>query len=117
MTDERRLSPRIPTHEEIVFWESDTPVRTHMLNVGSGGIFIKTDKPLALDSEIAMRIHLPDDDEVMDIRGCVVWINHRMESLPAGMGIQFTQIAPEHSEKIKAFVEARCRELQVERFL
>ena len=67
--EEKRKSPRIDTKIEIVFREAGSFVKSYMINVSDGGIFIKTDKPLPLDSVLALRIQLPDDQEKMKMEG------------------------------------------------
>ncbi len=112
MTESPRESPRIATNIEIKFREKGSFIKSYMLNVNNGGLFLKTPKPLALDAEVTMLIQLPDDPETMTIEGRVVWSNAKAKSFPAGMGIQFTKLLDEHQEKIKVFVEANRKEIQ-----
>ena len=112
MVDNKRESPRVATNIEIKFRETGSLVRSYMLNVTNGGIFLKTEKPLNIDAEVTMHIQLPDDHETMTIEGRVVWANTKSKAFPAGMGIQFTQIMPEHKAKIKAFVDANFKEIK-----
>jgi type IV pilus assembly protein PilZ len=112
MGKETRESPRIATNIEIKFREKGSFVRSYMLNVNNGGLFLKTDKPLAIDAEVTMHIRLPDDLEIMTIEGRVVWTNAKSKVFPAGMGIQFTKLLPEHQEKIKAYVDVNRKEIK-----
>ncbi len=106
MQEKRQAGQRIAASIEIIFQNAEPPVCTSILNLSSGGIFIIADNPLPIDSLLSMRFHLPGDPEMMDILGRVVWIKQRSTAFPAGMGVQFTEIAPVHQEKIRAFVEA-----------
>jgi type IV pilus assembly protein PilZ len=112
MVDNKRESPRLATNIEIKFRESGSFVRSYMLNVNNGGLFLKTEKPLHIDAEVTMHIQLPNDEETMTIEGRVVWTNTKSKVFPAGMGIQFSQIASEHKDKIKAFVDANLKEIK-----
>ena len=112
MAENKRESPRVATNIEIKFRETGSFVRSYMLNVTNGGIFLKTEKPLIIDAEVTMHIQLPDDQETMTIEGRVVWANTKSKAFPAGMGIQFTQITSEHKDKIKAFVNANLKEIK-----
>jgi type IV pilus assembly protein PilZ len=112
MVDNKRESPRIATNIEIKFREKGSFLRSYMLNVNNGGLFLKTEKPLPIDAEVTMQIQLPDDKEVMAVEGRVVWTNAKSKAFPVGMGIQFTKITPEHQEKVKAFVSANLKEIK-----
>ena len=112
MGENERESPRIATNIEIKFREKGSFIRSYMLNVNNGGLFLKTEKPMHIDAEVTMHIQLPDDHETMTIEGRVVWANTKSKAFPAGMGIQFTQIMPEHKAKIKAFVDANFKEIK-----
>jgi uncharacterized protein (TIGR02266 family) len=112
MSEHERESTRIATDIEIKFRETGSFVRSYMLNVNNGGLFLKTEKPLALDAAVTMRIQLPDDPENMNIQGRVVWTNKKSKPFPSGMVIQFTDIMPEHKEKIKSFVDANLKEIK-----
>ncbi len=112
MIEKERESPRIGTNIEIMFREKGSFVKSYMLNVNNGGLFLKTDKPLAIDAEVTMHIRLPDDQETMTIEGRVVWTNPKSKVFPAGMGIQFTKLLLEHQEKIKNYVEDNRQEIK-----
>jgi uncharacterized protein (TIGR02266 family) len=109
MPEQRQALPRVATTIEITFQHDDVSVRTFMVNLSSGGIFIKTDNPLPIDSPLGMRFHLPGDPEIMEMQGTVVWVKQKSNVFPAGMGVQFTEIAPVHCARIQAFVES-CRQ-------
>jgi len=112
MGEDNRESPRIATNIEVRFREKSSFVRSYMLNVNKGGLFLRTERPLNIDAEVVMHVRLPDDQEIMTIEGRVVWTNAKSKAFPTGMGIQFTKIAPGHHDKINAFVEANRAEIQ-----
>ncbi len=114
MTEERRASPRATTKIEIVFKESGAFYKAYMLNVSRGGLFIKTDSPLALETSVLLLLKIPSETETMEIEGRVVWVNpkSRKNSFPKGMGIQFVQMKSEDEEKIKSFVEEHFKEIE-----
>ncbi len=102
---ERRVMPRIATSLAIAFKSSGEFTYSYMMNLSSGGLFIKTDKPLLIDAELEMSIQMPDDPEILHIRGRVVWTKPQAHAFPAGMGIQFIGLPPEYLKKIQSFVE------------
>jgi uncharacterized protein (TIGR02266 family) len=109
-----RSSPRIATKIEITFKEPGSLIRAYMLNVSNGGIFVKTDKPIKLDSVVSLIIGLPGDPEKMEIQGRVVWSNPTGDksSFPKGMGLQFVNLNSENREKIGDFVDTHSNEIQ-----
>jgi len=104
--EEQRTSPRCETKIDILFKESGAFIRSYMLNVSNGGLFLKTDKPLPIDTTVTLLIRLPGQAEPMEIQGCVVWTNPRGKNtaFPCGMGIQFTKMTPEQKKIIDDFV-------------
>jgi type IV pilus assembly protein PilZ len=112
MSENTRASDRIATNIEIKFREKGSFIRSYMLNVNNGGLFLRTNTPLHIDSEVTMLVQLPDDQETMTIEGRVVWANPRSKVFPAGMGIQFTDMLLEHREKIKMYVDANRKEIK-----
>jgi len=119
MTQEKRSSPRATTRIEIVFKEVGSFIKAYMLNVSNGGLFVKADDPLPLDSPVILRVTLPEESEEIEIQGSVVWNNPkgRKNSFPKGMGIQFVEIKPEHAEKIDEFVKKYHKEIKERSFL
>ena len=116
---DKRTSPRASTNIEIMFKETGSFIRSYMLNVSNGGLFIKTDNPLPLESEVKLKVILPDDTEIMEIQGQVVWVNPptARNSFPVGMGIQFMDLMPEHKMKIEEFVQKYHKAIKDNAFL
>ena len=114
MGEEKRKNPRIETNIEIMFREAGSFIKSYMINVSKGGVFIKTPSPLPIDSPVNLQMQMPDDNETMEIKGCVVWSNPMGEknSFPTGMGIQFVNMKPEHEEKILVFVKKHMKEIK-----
>jgi uncharacterized protein (TIGR02266 family) len=106
---ERRTMPRIETSLEIAFKNAGIFLCSYILNLSSGGIFIRTEQPLPVDAELEMRIQLPDDPEVMQLGGRVVWTKPQSNAYPAGMGVQFIGMPPVYRQKIHTFIEKSLR--------
>jgi len=80
------------------------------MNMSSGGVFIKTNHLLPIDAEFALNLQLPDDPEIMAFHGRVVWTKSVSNASPAGMGIQFINILPDHEKKLSVFVEQNIKQ-------
>jgi uncharacterized protein (TIGR02266 family) len=105
MENDRR-TPRIEVHLEIEYHDAGGFVRTCMRNLSAGGVFIQTDTPLPADSQFAVRMQLPGDEELMEAQCRVVWTKHGSSCYPTGMGVQFLELLPGHLRKITSFIKA-----------
>lgn len=106
---EKRVMPRVNTSIEIEYSSSGASRYSYMLNLSSGGIFIKTASPFPIDAELTMSFQLPGDPDTLQVRGRVVWTKPETGAFPAGMGIQFLDPPPECRQKILSFVQDRLR--------
>ena len=82
------------------------------MDISCRGIFIKNKTVLPVDTELALRIRLPEDLEIMDIVGRVVWAKQASNVTPAGIGIEFINISSKDRRKIHCFVESCRQEMQ-----
>ena len=100
MAEDNRTNQRVETNIDILFKESGAFIKSHTLNVSNGGLFLETEDPLPIYSEVTLRMRLPGDTEPMEMQGCVVWSNPKgkNDAFPSGMGIQF-----KHKIKIDVF--------------
>ena len=99
--------PGEPIRIEIIFKEYASFIKVYMPNIVNGGLFIRTDNPLPLETHVLLRMRLPEEATDMEVRGVVVWSfvkGGKKASLPRGMGIQFIDMRPEHADKIKKIV-------------
>ena len=81
-------------------------------DLGGGGLFIETSTPLPQGTILTVEFGLPDTlSERIHATGTVAWARSNAERylFPPGMGVQFTQIAPEAKAQIIEFVDALNR--------
>jgi len=78
--------------------------------LGGGGLFVRTDAPLAEESILRVRLRLPDSLAVHVMAARVAWIVHPRDAGPqvAGMGIAFTD--PQQIAALARDLEALDRE-------
>jgi uncharacterized protein (TIGR02266 family) len=116
MNDEAKKSGRRdPIRIEIMFKEYGSFIKVYMLNITNGGIFIRTDNPLPLDTPVLLRMLLPDETEALEIEGKVIWDFSKASKksfLPKGMGIQFVNMSSAAAKKIKAVVDRFYNEIE-----
>lgn len=61
-------------------------------NISKGGTFIRTEKPLPIDTEFVFSLVVPGFEDPLTLVGKVIWcVSHEdaTEANPAGMGIEF----------------------------
>jgi type IV pilus assembly protein PilZ len=77
-------------------------------NIGRGGTFIATSKPLPIGTEFAFRLVIPTLPEPLRLRGRVQWIvgaEDASDEQPAGMGIGFLYDSEAERERVAGVVE------------
>jgi uncharacterized protein (TIGR02266 family) len=94
-TEPVRRYPRFEVEIWVDFTTLDTVTSSYVLNLSQGGVFIKSDSPLPIDTDVDLVLTLPSGDPVQ-ARGRVIW-NHDLtresEQGIGGCGIQFVNIA------------------------
>ena len=76
-------------------------------DLGTGGVFIQTDKPLSSGSSVDLTFTLPDSKETLVAKGKVIWVQNEVpgRDLIPGMGVQFDTFSPEQRQLLEDFVE------------
>lgn len=79
----------------LTFKDSQAFVRAYTGNISTGGLFIKTERPLAEGEQFLLRLQLPNEAEALKIKCDVVWARKPGESdnKPAGMGVKFGEMS------------------------
>ena len=105
-TDPRlsRKSPRIPKTLALSFKSKAGFIKAFSEDISTGGMFIKTTKPLVKGEQFILKLKLPDASETPKIDCEVSW--NRTETSdpvkqPLGMGIKFIGISPEDHHRLK----------------
>jgi type IV pilus assembly protein PilZ len=105
--EERRQSLRTNQMVEINFKDTESFIKAYIVNVGGGGLFIKTEDPVELNETLVVRFYLPHDKEPITAEGKVVWVTPKgvkNPSYPPGLGLKFTHINPEDKHRLDEFV-------------
>jgi len=111
MTEERRSAPRARISGARVTYESaigGDRVEADALNLGRGGIFVLTEKPLPVGKRIALDIQVAGELVPWPALGRVIWSRERDgERRPAGMGVKLIDVDDSVLESIERLVEGR----------
>jgi uncharacterized protein (TIGR02266 family) len=105
----RRTAPRIETDLGFISCSSDISSYSRITNMSTTGTFIRTERPLPVNTELDLHLQLPDDPEVISVDGRVVWSKPVCSADEANMGIQFTNILPKHKKKLSDFIKQNRR--------
>jgi len=108
-----RGAPRVMARLKIHFGVNPQVLLTdYSVNLSTGGVFLKTDNPLPVDTPLSLEFSLPSLDSSVRCQGRVAWVNapEKMQKpqLPPGMGIQFLDLSLEYMYAIREFIKQQC---------
>ncbi len=103
--EDRRQKTRVKTTLEIMSSHSGIHSSSRITNLSIGGAFITTNNPLPVDETFTIQLQLPGVAAIMTIDARVAWKKSVSAAAKAGMGIEFTNIRPDHQEKLADFIE------------
>lgn len=82
-------------------------VRAYLGNISSGGLFIKTEKPLSQGEQFLLRLQLPDLSEPLRVSCEVVWARSSADATqkePVGMGVKFIEMGNKESGVLRQYL-------------
>lgn len=98
---DRRLTPRVPLGVPVSYKSGQTIATAVTLNLGRGGLAVRTLSPLSPGVPVELKFRLPGKSEI-EVRGRVVWSDRK-----AGMGVQFERMSPADQRAIDALTGSR----------
>ncbi len=98
----RRSSQRVMVGIPVAYRFGDTIATALTLNVGKGGIGIRTMSPLDPSSRLRVRFRIPGSKRDVDAEARVVWSDRRV-----GMGLQFEKMEPGDQTALDDFVDSQ----------
>ena len=101
---DRRRFERIEATVKVAYTSVDELFTEFTRDINEGGLFIATNSPLELGSQVSLQFQIPDTDESVRADGIVMWTRPEGSDEEAGMGIEFDDLAPEEREKINEVV-------------
>ncbi len=104
---DRRESPRHRVSVRVEYAKEGDTRRGSVYDLGEGGIFICSVAPLDLGAVLELSILTPGELGVVRGEGRVVWTNLvQTPSIPAGMGVRFTDIDPAALRRLSRHLKA-----------
>ncbi len=98
----RRSSQRVMVGIPVAYRFGDTIATALSLNVGKGGLGIRTMSPLEPPARLRVRFRIPGSKRDVDAEARVVWSDRRV-----GMGVQFEKVEPADQAALDDFVDSQ----------
>lgn len=98
-----RQFKRYPVDLRVDYSTRDAFLANRVSNLSQGGLFIATENPLPIQSELDLVLTLQDDHERIQARGRVIWnydIRKGTSRVIPGMGIKFVDLSPDDSRRL-----------------
>ena len=105
---EDRSGRRVPIQLLVDYKSGGNYLFDFCKDLGAGGVFIQTDKPLPMGSPIDLTFTIPDSKETLITKGTVIWVQAPVaerEELTPGMGVQFSSFSGEQRTLLEGFVQ------------
>lgn len=101
-----RQHGRVPCGITVEYRSPSSFLLSYATNLSRGGMFLETPEPLAVNTELTLSIDVPSHGTV-ELSARVAWTRSIDESGgPEGMGLEFSQVAPEVGRVIDRLVAA-----------
>jgi uncharacterized protein (TIGR02266 family) len=99
-----RVHDRVPLFLEVEYRTAGAFLVAYSSNLSKGGLFIDTERPLPVGTELGLRFAIPGSGKI-EVRGVVAWVRPAaIDGKPAGMGVEFEQLDTHHGEVIDDIV-------------
>ena len=98
----RRTGPRVTLGIPVAYRFGNTIAAAVTLNLGRGGLAIRTMNPLGALTRARVRFRLPNSKRDVDADACIAWSDRRV-----GMGMQFERINAADQAAVEEFVDAQ----------
>ncbi len=102
--EERRQSPRADVLVRVDYQTVDELFSDFARNINEGGLFVETDKPPAVGTEVSLQFRIPGSEEPVVSSGRVVRTATGRGSDPPGMGIEFDGLDERARQRINDLV-------------
>jgi uncharacterized protein (TIGR02266 family) len=103
---ERRRSNRAEMVVRIDYATVDELFSEFTRDINEGGLFIETEKPKPVGTEVTMQFNLPGTDQRFTTIGRIVRISQGAEGALPGVGIEFDELTSDDRTKIDSLIRA-----------
>lgn len=104
---DKRTHVRFPVCLEVVFNGKETDeCSDFILNIGRGGVFIMTERPLKTGSDIYLKFYIPPSETLSVFEGLVIGVNTDSR-YPKGMHVKFINCSKDDLKRLEEFLEGK----------
>lgn len=105
----RRAHERVRLPLEVAYRSTGSFLVSYSVDLSRGGLFVQTDAPLPVGSELDLQLSIPGVPDTVSLRGRVVWVQDKAApGKPEGMGIQFQHV----EERLASLIDSVVRQFQ-----
>lgn len=100
--------PRYQVDIPVDYETRDLFLGSRVTNISRGGLFIRTENPLPIQTEVDLSFHLPDENATIQARGRVVWnydVPRNSFHVVSGMGIKFIDLSAEQRARLETSLQ------------
>lgn len=101
---------RVDLETKVCIRESGAEAWGRSTNLSRGGIFVKADRFIPVETEVELEFLLPEAPAPLSSTARVVWGEKDASGATAGLGLQFLALDRESSRQIESFVFERASE-------
>ncbi|MGD2126961.1 MAG: TIGR02266 family protein [Desulfobacteraceae bacterium] len=107
-----RQERRVQKTLSLTYKDDQAFIKAYSSNLSSGGLFIRTEKPLSQGEQFFLKLQLPDVTEPLKVNCEVVWARSSAEASdrrPAGMGVKFLEMSKRDNETLREYLKRVSR--------
>jgi type IV pilus assembly protein PilZ len=105
----QRKHPRYNVNIQVDCTTRDMFVSHYVTSLSKGGVFVETEDPLPIQSEVHLKLTLPESHQTIEAKGTVAWTYDIKKGtgghVAPGMGIKFVDLSPEHRTLLEDYVQ------------
>ena len=94
-----RENPRKPCLINTNYRIQDRTLKSYILDVSIGGVFIETNEKFPMGKELLLKFSLPNRPQPFTFSGKIAW------SSPKGFGVKFDNVTPIQGDILRSFIE------------
>lgn len=107
--ESRRAHPRVPVELKVEYQNVDQLITEYTRNISRGGLFIRSDEQLEKGTQLLFKLHVPELNEPLSLKGRVAWVRTAAEATGSespGMGVWFIYDSDEERTQLERTIDS-----------